>query len=295
MRFDIDLEFSTTLPADEDHDSTVVTGRIEASGREIHVHTDSAALFRLGSRRQLPALRSVAEALAKRGISVRISVPEGTLACIGAVEVSALQKIITRSPHIKLGKASTWATVVKAQGTGRESASLMPPSTPLPISPTFQRRYRMKPTTTHYARGGGRPRLIFVRDSEKWDGLPPLEYDLTLNTTVIGSGDEADFKLPDLAAIHGKILHTDQDEYVFVPQSDHNSGSEQKILRTGARIILGPWRLVFFREEYADHGRPFGGRTAGEFARLQRPQFDPRTGQIEYDAIVGLGDSRKAK
>ncbi|WP_258068784.1 FHA domain-containing protein [Arthrobacter sp. N199823] len=295
MRFDIDLEFSTTLPADGDHEATVVRGRIEASGREIHVHTDSAALFRLGSRRQLPALRVAAEALAQRGITVRISVPEGTIASIGAVEVSAIQKIITRSPHIKLGKASTWATVVKAQGPGRDSASLMPPSTPLPLSPTFQRRYRMRPTTTHYARGGGRPRLIFVRDSATWDGLPPHEYNLTLETTVLGSGDEAHFKLPDLAAIHGKILHTDQDEYVFVPHGDVPKGSEARILRTGARIILGPWRLVFFREEYADHGRPFGGRTAGEFAHLQRPQFDPRTGQIEYDAIGGLGDSRRPK
>jgi hypothetical protein len=47
-------------------------------------------------------------------------------------------------------------------------------------------------------------------------------------------------------------------------------------LRTGALITLGPWRLAFFREEFADHGRPFGGRMGGEFA-VQRPQPARRT------------------
>lgn len=34
----------------------------------------------------------------------------------------------------------------------------------------------------------------------------------------------------------------------------------QKPLRTGDRIELGDWTLGYFREEFADHGIPFGGQ-----------------------------------
>ena len=200
---------------------------------------------------------------------------------------------MSTSSHIKPGKSNTWATVIKAQASRGLQGRMLPPATPLPISPTFQRRYRMKPTTTHYARGGGRPRLFFVRDSETWDGKPPKEFNLADETTFIGSGCEVTFRLPELAEAHGRIEHTEDDEYVFFAADAASSDASGRTLRTGARILLGPWRMVFFREEYADHGRPFGGRTAGEFSRVQRPQFDPRKGQFEYDAISGLGDPRR--
>ncbi|MFC8302559.1 FHA domain-containing protein [Specibacter sp. NPDC057265] len=297
MRFDIDLQFSTELPAKDGAEPTVVHGRVTAAGQEIHVHADSAALFALGSRRQLPALRKLAQTMAQHGIIVSVSIPEGTIVSLGAVQVSALARMLTNSPHIKVGKSQTWAAMLKAQASGVAGSgqSLLPPSTPLPLSPTFQRQYRMKPTTTHYARGGGRPRLYFVRDSESWDGRPPQEYNLTADTTVIGSGPEAELMLPELSACAGRIVHDDADEYVFIAEDGYPKAGREQILRTGARLVLGPWRMVFFREEYADHGRPFGGRTAGEFSKLQRPQFDPRTGQIEYDAITGLGDPRRPK
>lgn len=296
MRFDIDLEFSADFPAEDGGEATVVNGRITAAGHEIHVHADSAALFRLDSRRQLPALRNFAQSLAQRGIVISVSVPEGTIVSLGAVEVSALQRLLTHSPHIKAGKSNTWAAMLKTQAAGVNSGAgqrLLPPSTPLPMSPTFQRRYRMKATTTHYARGGGRPRLIFVRDSETWDGRPPKEYNLTAETTIIGSGKEANMQLPELADCAGRVVHNDSDEYMFVGHEESAQPGNEQILRTGARFMIGPWRFVFVREEYADHGRPFGGRTAGEFAKRQRPQFDPRTGQVEYDAITGLGDPRR--
>ena len=295
MRFDIDLEFSAHLPAEDGKESATVNGSIKAAGSEIHIQTDNAALFRLGSRRNLSAIRDLADVLASRGIVVTVTVPEGTIVSVGAVEVSAFQRLITTSPHIKPGKSNTWATVVKAQASNNFQGRLVPPPTPFPLSPTFQRRYRRKPTTTHYARGGGRPRLIFVRDSATWDGKPPSEYNLTEETTVIGSGPEANFRLPELALSQGSIVHNENDEYVFQSTDGSVPAEHPQILRTGARLMMGPWRMVFFREEYADHGRPYGGRTGGEFARLQRPQFDPRTGQIEYDAVVGMGDPRQPK
>ncbi|MCY0906175.1 FHA domain-containing protein [Arthrobacter sp. H14-L1] len=293
MRFDIDLEFSAELPAEDGKESAPIRGSIKASGAEIIIYAENAALFRLESRRNLAPIRDLAASLAKRGIVVTVTVPEGTIVSLGAVEVSRVQRLLTNSHHIKPGRSNTWTTVIKAQASNRFPKSRFPPSTPLPLSPTFQRQYRMKPTTTHYSRGGGRPRLIFVRDSETWDGRPPKEFNLTEDITVIGSGPEANFRLPELAAAHGSIVHTDDDEYVFHPGDPANEGAYPNILRTGARLLLGPWRMVFFREEYADHGRPFGGRTAGEFARLQRRQFDPRTGQFEYDAVTGRGDPRK--
>ncbi len=295
MRFDIDLEFSAELPPEAGKETAPVKGNITASGSEIHIHAENAALFRLESRRNLTAIKELARSLAKRGIVVTVSVPEGTIVSLGAVKVSGIQRLLTYSRHIKPGKLNTWTTVIKAQASSRFQKSRFPPATPLPLSPTFQRQYRMKPTTTHYSRGGGRPRLIFVRDSETWDGRPPKEFNLTEDITVIGSGPEANFRLPDLAAAHGSVVHTEDDEYVFHSGASAKEGAYPSILRTGARLLLGPWRMVFFREEYADHGRPFGGRTAGEFARLQRPQFDPRNGRLEYDAVVGRGDPRKPK
>lgn len=293
MRFDIDLRFSTVLPAVGSDIAEEVSGRIEAAGSEIRVHTDNAALFRLGSRKSLPAMRELAGSLARLGVIITFSVPAGMIVSMGAVETSALQRALTNSRHIKLGKSSVWAPIIKAQTGGSFRANLLPPPTLFPLSPTFQRRYRMKPTTTHYARGGGRPRLIFVRDSVVWDGQAPKEYNLTNENTVIGGGEDADLRLPELSGAHGRIVHTADDEYVFFPPEDDPANQRQRILRTGARLLLGPWRLVFFREEYADHGRPFGGRTPGEFSRLQRPQLDPRTGLVEYDAAAGLGDPRR--
>ena len=51
----------------------------------------------------------------------------------------------------------------------------------------------------------------------------------------------------------------------------HGAPVHSAILRTGCGIDLGEWHLSFFREEYADHGRPYGGRIGGEFGH-QRPQ-----------------------
>ena len=59
------------------------------------------------------------------------------------------------------------------------------------------------------------------------------------------------------------------------PTTTHYLPGSGRILRTGALIALGEWRLAFFREEFADHGRPYGGRVGGEFA-VQRPQPERR-------------------
>ena len=163
--------------------------------------------------------------------------------------------------------------------------SLLPPGTLLPLLPTVKRRIPRRITTTHYTRGGGRPRLIFVQDSKSWNGQVPREFSLTAERVRIGSDESAELQLPGLDGVHAEIVHNDRDEYVLV-RHGKVSGSfgpgSASVLRTGSRLQMGPWCLAFFREEFADHGRPFGGRSGGEFA-YQRPQRDPRTGALEQD------------
>lgn len=157
---------------------------------------------------------------------------------------------------------------------------MLPPTTLVPLAPTVQRWARFRPTTTHYLPGSGRPRLIFAVQSGRWDGTAPREFDLLPDVTVIGSADSADLRLEGLDALEARIEHTSDDEYVLYIDGEDASAtqpvlvdraSDGRILRTGALISLGPWRLAFFREEFADHGRPFGGRAGGELA-VQRPQ-----------------------
>jgi hypothetical protein len=126
-----------------------------------------------------------------------------------------------------------------------------------------------------------------VIGSENWNGQMPREFDLLPTRTSIGSGAEADLQLAGLSPLHAEIRHTDDDEYVLYPigelagssMSAETSGRKDggQVLRTGARIELGQWKMAYFREEFADHGRPFGGRVGGELAR-QKPQRDPRSG-----------------
>jgi hypothetical protein len=137
-----------------------------------------------------------------------------------------------------------------------------------------------KPGTgpTHAAPGQGRPRLVFVVDPETWDGTAPHEFDLLDPTTTIGASPDMDLQLAGLAPFHAEIRHDERDEYVLFVHGDAELSSELetpledaetaepkgRILRTGARVQLGEWAMSYYREEYADHGRPFGGRQGGE-------------------------------
>ncbi len=132
-------------------------------------------------------------------------------------------------------------------------------------------------TTTHDVRGGGRPRLIFSMGGhgllhEGDTTVEQGEYLLKDGTTTVGSSDDADLRLDGIDDFHAEIVHDEFDEYVFVQRSERDTSTingermGRRPLRTGDRVELGPWMLSYFREEYADHGRPFGGRAGGEGA-----------------------------
>jgi len=230
-----------------------------------------------GRRDALPVLRQMALALAKRGIVVSLSGPDGSLASIGAVRAPVADRLITGSPHIKVRSMPLLLKALRSKPR-EQSPVFVPPLTLAPLAPTLERNRRHRVTTTHYTPGSGRPRLIFVLGSAVWDGKPPREFELTQTTTTIGSGETADLRLEGIDPLHAEIRHDANDEYVlFVngesagfPVLDPDTG-RGRVLRTGARIDIGEWRLAYFREEFADHGRPFGGRMGGELAR-QKPQ-----------------------
>lgn len=132
------------------------------------------------------------------------------------------------------------------------------------------------PTTTHAAWGAGSPRLLVRSESARF------VHELVADVTRLGSSDGNDLVLTDTDPLHATIEHDDRDEYVLTlhgpgemnanPESSAtHPGERTETLRTGARFTAGPWSLVFMRDEFADHGRPYGGREGGEFSD-QPPQ-----------------------
>jgi pSer/pThr/pTyr-binding forkhead associated (FHA) protein len=131
-------------------------------------------------------------------------------------------------------------------------------------------------TTTHDPDGGGRPRLIFAMGDSAPAGAKQSEFDLVRGgVTVIGGGPDADLRLDGLDERHAEIRRDEHDEYLFVDLGsaggslvDGQPMAEQggQSLHTGDRIKLGDYTMTFYREEFADHGRPDGGRQGGELS-----------------------------
>ncbi|MFN3949208.1 FHA domain-containing protein [Microbacterium sp.] len=285
VRLDIDLAFSEQERG-SDADTPPFEGTITAAGTEVRIVVSDPSRLPGNGRRTLAELSTVADALASRGVSVTLEGPDGPILQLGDVKKSRLQRVVTGSSHIRLGSVSAIAPLLTRRNSGSALTFPIPPETPLPLVPTVNRTVRRRITTTHYTPGSGRPRLIFAVGDSSWDGSRPREFDLLPTKTVIGSGDDADLRLPGLAPVHAEIRHEGDDEYVLygfdqvggggAREQGPGRGGGGRILRTGARIELGDWRLAYFRAEFADHGRPYGGRQGGEFAR-QRKQ-PPRGG-----------------
>ncbi|MDA4894696.1 FHA domain-containing protein [Streptomyces sp. MS2A] len=129
--------------------------------------------------------------------------------------------------------------------------------------------------TTHAAWGAGNPRLLVSREDER------QVFDLVDDRTAIGSAPDAQLRLDGADPVHATIRHDDRDEYVLElhaagemnarPDVSGTDAERGEILRTGARFTVADWTLVFQRDEFADHGRPYGGREGGELSD-QPPQ-----------------------
>ncbi|MER3390699.1 MAG: FHA domain-containing protein [Microcella sp.] len=269
-----------------DDSRPTLVGSVSAEGTAVTVTVREGAVALPNGRAGLTMARVLGAELGRLGLTASLVTRHGVVGTIGAVRAPWLHRIVTRSRHLKLGSL-TALRALRRDGRLPEAQPLdVPPGTLLPLTPTILRGMRRERTTTHYLPGSGRPRLIFAVQSGVWDGKAPREFDLLPDVTTIGSAESADLVLPGLGPVHAKIVHDDQDEYVLYV-SDNGAGLSApvlvddpvagRVLRTGALITLGQWRLAFFREEFADHGRPFGGRAGGEFA-VQRPQPPRRAG-----------------
>lgn len=124
-------------------------------------------------------------------------------------------------------------------------------------------------TTTHDPEGGGEPRLLFAVGEHNG---PARTHMLHRGVNTLGSDESNDLVLPGLAAFHAEIHRSERDDYVLVNLSPggqtrvHGQPVSKVELHSGARIEVGHNVLSFAREEFADHGRPNGGRQGGEMS-----------------------------
>lgn len=143
------------------------------------------------------------------------------------------------------------------------------------------------PETTHAEFGAGNPHLRITRDGER------AEFALEADVVRIGSAADNELRLDGADPVHATITHDERDEYVLDmhgegemnanPDADAtHPGERMQTLRTGARFTVGEWTLVYAREEFADHGRPYGGRLGGEYSdqplQPERPDYSDEGG-----------------
>lgn len=253
--------------------AAAVRAHLHGSGRVLQLAVDDPGAF--AGRGDAPALRSLADGLAARGLLVEVVSEGRTLLELGRTRTSWWQRRITGSAHLRAsGVRGAWTGVRNA---GRQAVlpdgRIAPPPTLWPPAPTFLRRPRPPVTTTHDPSRGGRPRLVLV---DRLDARGRRVLHLRDGATI-GAAATCDLQLAGLADVQVEIRHDAADELVLVhrggalPSRVNGQPVREQILRTGSRVDLADWVLVFAREEYADHGRPYGGRVGGEFGR-QLPQ-----------------------
>ena len=285
LTVDVDLEFSVDIPG-----SRTVVGSLTGSGKTLELRVSDPFLF--AGRADSGAIGGLAQALAGKGLSVRVVSTSGPLVTLGASRTSWLQRRVTGSRHIRIERGAGLWSLIRGRsqapsGGVLPAAALIPPPTLTPVAPTMVRRRRHHVTTTHDPDRGGNPRLILPLGPYPRVGDRPRVFVLRDDITTIGTGPDCDIRLPGLEPLHAEIRHDDEDEFVLQRMGTtadtrvHGVPVESAILRTGCGIDLGEWHVSFFREEYADHGRPYGGRIGGELGH-QRPQ--PSRAVLQRDA-----------
>lgn len=252
-----------------------VHGRLRGNGLSLLLEVDDPAAF-AGSA-DAPVIAKFAEVMASYGLVVRVYGDGRHLVSLGAVSAPRWQRRLTGSRRIRLGSVRGAWTAARARTRSTTpvlpSIALMPPPTLWPPLPTFMRRVRRRPTTTHDPARGGAPKLVLVRN-DVWEGERQPVFWLG-DSTLIGSDPACGIVLPGLSPRHALVTHDAEDEYVVAALEGttrvHGKAVDRSVLRTGTRLEVGEHQLVFTRDEHADHGRPHGGRIGGEAGR-QLPQ-----------------------
>ena len=256
-------------------DGQSARGHLHGQGNKFTFELDRPGVF-AGSD-DAPTVVAAAEVFAERGITIKV-VSEGVhLVTIGAVRAPWWQRRATGSRHIRVGTWRGGWTALRSRATGASpvlpSRAALPPATMLPIAPTFGIHRRRRPSGTH-APGSGSPRLALERPV-MMAGEKQQVFWLQGDRIGIGSDPANAVVLPGIEPFHAVIDRDERDELVIStagPQVRvHGRTVETQLLRSGARIEIGEHVLAYYRDEFADHGRPFAGREGGELGR-QRPQ-----------------------
>lgn len=271
-----DLHFELDRPG-----ATSVRGHLTGSRNRLRLKTDDPGAF--AGPDDASVIRALAAGLAARGITVDVVADGGLLIALGPVRTSWWQRRMTTSRHIRLGSLRGVWTAARARAAGTDgvlpSRVVLPPTSPWPIAPTFLRRVRRSVATTHDPARGGGPRLVLEKE-HLWAGERQPVFWLTGPVSTIGSAPQCDVQLAGLAPLQASVRHADDDEFVVEPLGELLDGavrvhgaevSGRVVLRTGARIEVGGHVLAYYRDEFADHGRPHHGRIGGELGR-QLPQ-----------------------
>jgi hypothetical protein len=269
-----------------------VTGTLSGSGSDLELRVSDPSLF--AGRSDASAVRGLADGLARQGLRLTVVAPAGPLVTLGVPRTSWWQRRLTGSRHMRIARgAGAWSLVrgraSAPSGGALPTSALLPPGTLFPLLPTLRRRPKQPVTTTHDPAGGGNPRLIMAPGAHPLPGDQQPVFRLRDDVTTIGSAADCDVRLPGLEDLHAEVRHDAADEFVLVRRSlpggvrVNGAPVDTALLRTASRIALGGWTMSFYREEFADHGRPYGGRAGGEIGR-QRPQAPrPQAARPEHD------------
>ncbi|KQO39069.1 FHA domain-containing protein [Aeromicrobium sp. Leaf245] len=271
LRALVDVEVAT--PA-----GTPVTAQVTAVGRRVSFRTADLGAFAAG--RTGGDFRTVARRLAESDVVLEIADEVGPILRLGAVRERFWHRLATGTSHVQIVRWRAAARLKARAVTGAGDALALPPPIAWPDLPTAPWA-RRRVTTTHDPYGGGHPRLYLSDTRVPATGREVRVHHLALGETTVGSTADADLCLDGVSDLQAVITRTDTDEYVIGARGRQTptfvNGRELPVqtLRTGCRIEMGPWRLTYVRDEFADHGRPFGGRIGGELGH-QRPQDPPR-------------------
>ena len=267
LEVEADLSFSVEV------DGREMSGTLRGSGSALELRLSDPDLLG-GSGTEVA--RAVADQLAAHGITVTLTT-DRPLVELGVERSGFLQRRVTGSPHIAISSLAAAFRILALRGSS-DAAALVPPPTPLPLLPTVMRRPQ-QPTTTHDPDGGGYPRLVMAPSTHPHPGDHQAVFSLGA-LSVIGSDSGADIVLPGLSPLHAEVRHTEDDEFEITSlvaqdpvRVNGAPAYAPQLMRTGTRVEAGRWTMSFYREEWADHGRPYGGRVGGE-AGHQRPQPD---------------------
>ncbi|ROR91579.1 FHA domain-containing protein [Nocardioides aurantiacus] len=224
-----------------------------------------------------PTVAAAAEMFAERGITIKVVSDGVHLVTIGAVRAPWWQRRATGSRHIRVGTWRGGWTALRSRAAGQPpvlpSSKAFPPPSMLPVAPTFG--FRRRRLTGTDSPGAGSPRLAVERASVM-AGETQSVFWLQGDVVGIGSDPSNAVVLPGIEPFHAVINRdAERDELVISTAGPevrvHGELVREKLLRSGSRIEIGEHTLAYYRDEHADHGRPYGGRQGGEMGR-QRPQ-----------------------